>query len=71
MAHGYSYARIKKRMWDIYGLYLIDMKENVYKAYRYPPYTHLYKLLDENNVIVLENVTLKALADMLKAEGEY
>ena len=70
IAHGYSYSHIRKLMWDIYGLYLIDMNENIYKASRYSP-IHLYKLVDENNNVVLEFVTLKALADFLKQQGDY
>lgn len=70
MAYGYSYSHIKKQIKSIYNLNLIDVNENVYKAYRYNP-IHLYKLLDEDNNIVLENVTLQALATLLKKNGDY
>lgn len=70
MAYGYSYSHIKKQMKDIYNLNLIDVNENVYKAYRYD-HIHIYNLLDEESNIVLENVTLQALATLLKKNGDY
>lgn len=69
MPNGYSVSHIKKVLFDIYGLYLID--ENVgYKGNRYRRF-HTYRVVDETNTIILEHVTLEALADFLRKNGDY
>lgn len=69
MPNGYSVSHIKKVLFDIYGLYLID--ENVgYKGNRYRKF-HTYRVVDENNTIIMEHVTLKSLADFLRKNGDY
>ena len=67
MARGYSVSHIKKVIFDIYGLYLID---EVYKGHRYKKF-NTYRVVDENNTIILEHVPLKVLADFLRENGDY
>lgn len=67
MASGYTH--IKKVLFDIYGLYLID-ENAVYKGHRYKKF-NTYRVVDENNTIILEHVPLKVLADFLRENGDY
>lgn len=68
MPNGYSVSHIKKVLFDIYGLYLIC--ENQYKGHRYRRF-HTYRVVDGNNTPILEHVTLKAIADFLRQNGDY
>ena len=70
MPKGYNKAHIEKVLWDTYGMYLIDEHAWEYKAYRYRRY-HTYKVVDEHGNVKMNHITLKALADFLKKEGDY
>lgn len=63
----YSITHVRKRFEDIYGYEVIRQWE--YKGNRYSRRV-LYNLYADGN-LVLENVTLKALAEFLISEGEY
>ncbi len=69
MAEGYSKAHIDKVLWDVYGLYLIDENQG-YKSHRYIRY-HTYQVVNEAGTVLARHITLKALADLLKAKGDY
>lgn len=70
MAQGFSKSHIEKILWDTYELYLIDEHAWEYKGYRYRRY-HTYMVVDASENVIMRGITLKALADYLKAEGEY
>lgn len=62
----YSISHVRKRFEEIYGYQVIRQWE--YKGVRY--HAALYNLYSDGN-LVLEKVTLKALAEFLISEGEY
>lgn len=69
MPEGFSIAHIRKVLFDEYGLYLIDEHQG-YKANRYRRF-HTYRVVNEDNHIIMEHVTLKALANFLKQLDVY
>lgn len=69
MAQGFSKTHIDKVLYDAYGLRLVDEHQG-YKAYRYRRF-HTYKVIDRTGAVIAEHITLKPLADFLKAAGDY
>lgn len=64
----YCKARISKRLYDVYGYYLV--KKGGYKANRYNRY-NVYDVVDESGNVLIENATLKAIGDFLVSNEEY
>lgn len=71
MPIGYSKAHIEKVLREQYNYRLEDERGGDYKAYRYNP-LHTYRVIDEDsNSIIMSHVTLEALANVLKEQGDY
>lgn len=65
----YSLARVRKIFKDIYNLSVVQADIG-YKSHRHKPYM-LYNVIDSENHLVMEKVTLNALGDYLVSENEY
>jgi streptomycin 6-kinase len=71
MPVGYSKSHIDKVLKEQYHYRLEDERGNDYKAYRYNP-LHTYRVIDmDRNAIIMQHITLEALANVLKEQGDY
>lgn len=66
----YSKKRIETRLAVLYGLHLQDEHDGEYKHSRYNHYRE-YSVLDSDNNIIMQHITLQALGDFLNAKNEY
>lgn len=71
MPIGYSKSHIEKILLETFNYKMQDEHDNDYKHYRYNP-LHTYRIIDlDTNTIIMQHVTLKALAQILKEYGYY
>ncbi len=55
---------IAKKLWDIYGFYLIDEQ-----AAEHTPCTHTYKIINDLGTVIMEHVTLDIITDFFNMDN--